>query len=320
MNIRFLHKNMPVYFIAFIYFTISPFIVRGQNVFTTDIDNFWIAFDSVQTIKEKDKQIELMKSLYTDKGTYGLKKFMELRKFDAVKLVESINKYPKFWSSIRDNTLKIKQKIPAIETHIQEFNILYPDFRAAKIYFTISSIRAAGTTIDSLVLIGSEIAMGNKNTDVSEFPDKRLENFFKTQSSDNIIPIVIHEYVHTQQKAEGKTLLGQAIYEGTCDFIAELVLKQPLTNSYLIYGRKNEKTLKQQFQKEMLGEDYSNWLYNGSTSKTMGDLGYFMGYTICKSYYRQANNKNKAIKDIITLNYSDQSTIIQFLKESKYFK
>ena len=70
----------------------------------------------------------------------------------------------------------------------------------------------------------------------------------------------------------------------------------------------------------MLGEDYYNWLYNGSTSKTMGDLGYFMGYTICKSYYRQANNKNKAIKDIINLNYSDRSAIIQFLKESKYFK
>jgi uncharacterized protein YjaZ len=169
------------------------------------------------------------------------------------------------------------------------------------------------------VLIGSEIAMGNKNTDVSEFPDKRLENFFKTQSSDNIIPIVIHEYVHTQQKTEGKILLGQAIYEGACDFIAELVLKEPLTNSYLKYGSKNEKELKQQFQKEMLGEDYSNWLYNGSSSKTMGDLGYFMGYAICRSYYNQANNKNRAIKDIITLNYADQSAIIKFLEESKYF-
>ncbi|PSL45432.1 putative Zn-dependent protease DUF2268 [Chitinophaga niastensis] len=321
-NTGFLHKNIPVYFIAFIYFLTSSYVVNGQNapnVLTTDIDNFWIAFDSIQTIKEKDKQIELMKSLYTDKGTYGLKKFMELRKFDATKLVESINKYPKFWGSIRGNTLKIKPKIPAIETYIKEFNILYPDFRAAKIVFTISAIRAAGTTKDSLVLIGSEIAMGNKNTDVSEFPDKRLENFFKSQSSDNIIPIVIHEYVHTQQKADGKILLGQAIFEGACDFIAELVLKEPLTHSYLKYGRKHEKKLKQQFKKEMLGEDYSNWLYNGAGSKTMGDLGYFMGYAICRSYYRHADNKSRAIKDIIGLNYSDQPAIMQFLAESKYY-
>jgi len=318
----FIHKAMTVYLIALICFLTCSFTVYGQtgpNVFTSDIDNFWIAFDSIQTIKEKDKQIELMTSLYADKGTEGLKIFMELRKFDATKLVESINKYPKFWQSIRGNTLKIKQKIPAIETYIQEFNNLYPDFREAKIFFTISAIRAAGTTKDSMVLIGSEIAMGNKNTDVSEFPNKRLENFFKSQNSDNIIPVVIHEYIHTQQKVEGKTLLGQSIYEGACDFITELVLKEPLMNSYLEYGRKNEKSLKEQFKKEMHKEDYSNWLYNGTTSKTMGDLGYFMGYTICRSYYRHANNKSKAIKDIIGLNYSDRPAIMQFLLESKYY-
>lgn len=124
--IGFIHKNMTVYFIAFVCFLTCSFNVHAQNapnVFTSDIDNFWIAFDSIQTIKEKDKQIELMKSLYTDKGTNGLKMFMELRKFDATRLVESINKYPKFWQSIKGNTLKIKQKIPAIEMYIQEFNI-----------------------------------------------------------------------------------------------------------------------------------------------------------------------------------------------------
>ncbi|HTI08123.1 MAG TPA: hypothetical protein VL832_06190 [Puia sp.] len=83
-------------------------IVCGQNeptVLTSDIDHFWVAFDSLQTIKEKNTQIEVMQSMYIDKATFGLKMFMELRKFDASKLVESINKYPKFWKSIRSNTL-----------------------------------------------------------------------------------------------------------------------------------------------------------------------------------------------------------------------
>lgn len=319
---NFIHNNVFVYFTAFIYFLTSSIVVKGQNepsVFTSDIGNFWIAFDSIQTIKENSKQNELMQSLYIDKGTYGLRMFMDLRKFDANRLVESINKYPKFWRSIRDNTLKIEQQVPAIETYIQKLNKLYPDFREAKIFFTISAVRAAGIAKDSLVLIGSEIAMGNKNTDVSEFPDKRLENFFRSKNSSNIIPIAIHEYVHTQQKTEGKILLGQAIYEGACDFITELVLKEPLTHSYLTYGRKNEKELKRQFRREMVSEDFSNWLYNGAGSKTMGDLGYFMGYAICKSYYRHSKNKSTAIKNIICLNYSDQSAIMQFLAESKYY-
>ena len=300
----------------------SSVIVCGQNapsVYTSDIDNFWIAFDSIQTIKEKNTQIEVMQSMYIDKGTYGLKRFMELRKFDAAKLVETINKYPKFWRSIRGNTLTVKEALPGIETYIQKFKLIYPDLRAAKMYFTISAIKAAGVAQDSTALIGSEIAMGDKNTDVSEFPDKRLANFFKPKSAVEITPVAIHEYVHTQQMTEGKTLLGEAIYEGACDFITELVLKKRLMNSYLIYGRKNEKTLKLQFKKEMLAEDYSDWLYNGATSKTMGDLGYFMGYAICKAYYRHSNNKSAAIKDIIGLNYADQSAIMEFLAESKYY-
>jgi len=301
----------------------SSVIVFGQNapsVYISDIDNFWIAFDSVQTIKEKDAQIGVMQSVYIDKATYGLKMFMELRNFDAGKLVEAINKYPKFWRSIRGNTMMVKRALPAIETNIQKFKQLYPELRAAKMYFTISAIKAAGVGQDSIALIGSEIAMGDKNTDVSEFPDKRLANFFKPKDSVDIVPVAIHEYVHTQQKTEGKILLGEAIYEGACDFITELVLKRRLMNSYLIYGRKHEKTLKQQFKKEMLAEDLSNWLYNGATTKTMGDLGYFMGYAICKAYYRHSNNKHTAITDIIGLHYSDQAAVVQFLAESKYYK
>jgi hypothetical protein len=317
-------RNVFSILVLFLYFLMAPATVHGQaerNVHISDVDNFWIAFDSIQIVHEgkSEKQIALMQSLYIDRGTNGLKEFMKLRKFDAASLVESINKYPRFWNSIRPNTLSIRPHEPLIESYVQKFKILYSDIRGANIYFTIGAIRAAGTTQDSLVLIGSEIALGDKTTDVSEFPDKRLANFFNSKNSGNIIPVVIHEYVHTQQKPEGKTLLAEAIYEGACDFITELILAKPLGNSYLVYGRKNEKELKRQFKKEMFSEDLSNWLYNGATSKTIGDLGYFMGYSICKSYYHHSKDKTAAIKAIINVNYPDQSDVIKFLKESGYY-
>jgi len=260
-----------------------------------------------------------MQSLYIDKGTAGLKEFMQLRKFDAKKLVEAIDKYPLFWKSIRNSTLTIPPQIPAIETYLEKLKNVYPDTKPAKVYFTISAVRAAGVTQDSVIMIASEIAMGDQHTIVSEFPDKRLANFFKPKVTVDIIPIIIHEYVHAQQKAEGKNLLGMCIYEGACDFITELVLNKPLNQSYLVYGRENEQVLKAQFKKEMYSEDLSNWLYNGTTTKTMGDLGYFMGYTICKSYYRQATNKHQAIQQIIRLNYADTAEVKKFLDDSKYY-
>jgi hypothetical protein len=323
MLVHFKVKTKAICSLALMFFLTGPFIVHGQNMrsaFTEDIDRFWTAFDSVRNIPEQEKQVEVMKALYTDKGTDGLKLFMKLRKFDAAKLVESIHKYPRFWASIRANTFTIKQKLPFIEKHIRDFKVIYPEMRPANIYFTITAIRAAGTVQDSVVLIGAEIAMGNKTTDVSEFSDKRLANFFNSQDSANIIPVAIHEYVHTQQRTESKILLGQAIYEGACDFVTELVLKTTLQNSYLKYGRLHEKELKQAFKEEMLGENFDNWLYNGTTAKTMGDLGYFMGYTICRSYYRHARNKSKALRDIIHLDYSDKTAILKFLEESRYYK
>jgi len=300
--------------------SITSFAQKKGNIFTSDIDHFWTAFDSVQTIKEKDKQVEIIQSVYIDKGTAGLKEFMQLRNFNAEKLVDAINKYPLFWKSIRKNTLTILPKIPAIEPYLVKFKKLYPDMRPAKVYFTISSVRAAGVTQDSVIMIASELATGDQHADVSEFPDKRIPNYFKPKDSVDIIPIVIHEYVHVQQKTESKVLLGQVIYEGACDFITELVMNKQLNLSYLIYGRKHEQELKEQFKKEMFGEDFSNWLYNGTTTKTMGDLGYFMGYTICKSYYRHARNKQMAIKHIITLNYADTDVMKKFLDESQYYK
>lgn len=311
------------YFIVLFFCLMGSGKATGQikeTVYSSDIGNFWTAFDSVQAIKDTGRQIEVMQSLYIDKGTDGLKTFMQLRRFDAGKLVTSINKFPKFWQSIRNNTLTISSKLPVIETYIGKLKELYPDFRPAKIYFTISAIRAAGVVEDSVVFIGTEIAMGNQYTDVSEFPDKRLENFFRSKKTDNIVPVTIHECVHTQQRTEGKTLLGQSVYEGACDFITELVLGTPLNHSYLTYGRKNEKQLKEQFQQEMFAEDYSNWLYNGANTKTMGDLGYFMGYAICKSYYRHAKDKKEAIKHILHLNYADLAAMKEFLAASKYYK
>ncbi len=313
---------MRKYFFALLLNTIL-FSSQGQNnqqnIFTTDVTNFWVAFDNIQTTTDSVKKIEFIKSLYIDKGTEGLKAFMKLRNITSELLVSVIQKYPKFWASVRPATLALKEKETTLEANIAKFKKLYPDFKEAKIYFTISALRSGGTTMKDMVLIGSEMAVGNITTDVSEFTNKRYENFFKTQKEDNIVQFVIHEYVHTQQKGEGKTVLGQSICEGACDFITELTLGVPLKLPYLEYGRLHETELKEQFKKEMFDTTFTNWMYNGSTTKTVGDLGYFMGYTICKAYYKNAKNKKKAIKKIIELEYYNLEAVKIFLRKSKYY-
>lgn len=291
-----------------------------QEVFLDDIDRFWIAYDSVQTTTDTLKQIQYMKTLYTDKGTDGLKLFMKMRRYTPELWARVIRQYPKFWKSIRPNTLIVKQKQTEILAAVEQFKKVYPDYRYATIYFTVGALRSAGVAEGNTALVGMELTGGTSSTDVSEFTNKRIEKAFKTQKIDNIVAVTVHEYVHTQQKEEGRSLLGQSIYEGACDFITELTLGTPLTHSYLLYGKAHEAELKVDFKNEMLNADYSQWIYNGSTAKEMGDLGYFMGYAICKSYYDHAADKKKAIKDIIELPYSNQEKVEQFLDESRYYK
>ena len=302
-----------------LWFSLASSAQETNKVFTSDIDNFWTAYDSTQTTNDSLKQIDFIQKLYVDKATKGLKAFMALRDYNAVLWVNLIRIYPKFWNSIRPNTFTVKSFAPEIEASIKNFKELYPDLKDANMYFTIGGLRSGGTTMNNMVLVGTEIATGNASTDVSEFPNKWLEGVFKTQQPDNLVALNIHEYVHTQQKGNAKTVLGQSITEGSCDFITELVVNKLLQKNYIIYGREHDDKLKEQFKIEMFTAAYNNWLYNGSTTKTVADLGYYMGYAICKAYYNNSADKKKAIKEIIELNYSDSAAVENFLTRSKYY-
>jgi len=113
-----------------------------KTVYTVDVDNFWIAYDSVKTTADTLKQQYFIQSLYIDKGTEGLKAFMKARDYNAKLWVELINKYPEFWNSIRKNTLEVKKQVGQIEESLSRFKVLYPELKPAKIYFTIGGLRS----------------------------------------------------------------------------------------------------------------------------------------------------------------------------------
>ncbi|MCD8739381.1 Ig-like domain-containing protein [Mucilaginibacter roseus] len=300
-----------------------PLIINAQQfsntlVYTADIDHFWQAYDSVAKTIDTSKHREIIQKLYVNKGTPGLHAFMRARNYDADLWAQLIRKYPKFWQSIRPNTLRVKKEVAVINKSITDFKQLYPDMRTAKMYFTIGGLRSGGTTTGDMVLVGSEIASADQYTDASELSDW-LKNVFANQKSNNLVALNIHEYVHTQQNPEGGLLLlAQSIKEGSADFIAELVTNQKNNNAYMLYGRTHELELKSKFKIEMFTNSMSNWLYNGSGS-AHPDLGYFMGYRICRSYYQHQVNKRQAIKTMIELNWADEKQITSFLDQSKYY-
>ncbi|MGV0921181.1 DUF2268 domain-containing putative Zn-dependent protease [Empedobacter falsenii] len=311
--------------LALVFFIISSIgfgqKTNSKNIYTSDIDNFWVAYDSIQSTNDYSQKIKFINTLYIDKGTKGLKTFMKVRDYSDTIYVKLIDSYPKFWNSVRSNTLTIKNKTKELTKAVKKLKKLYPELKEGEMYFTIGGLRSGGTLYENMVLVGAEIATGTPKTDVSEFENNWLKNVFAKQSLDNIISLNIHEYVHMQQKPnENNSLLHHTLKEGSCDFITELVLGEPIEKQYIFYGKQHFDELKKQFKEEMFVDDFSNWLYNGGQKGKAADLGYFIGYEICKSYYNQAKNKKQAIKDIIELNYQDEKAVENFLRKSGFYE
>lgn len=296
---------------------------NNQHFVTTDIDHFWTAYDQIIQTKDSTQQYNHLTDLFLSKGSSGLAAIMQARRYTPKSYIDAINNYPKFWASIRSNTLKSKTLAQEIQIGIDQLKKLYPKLKPAKVYFTMGAFRTPGTTIDSLVLIGAELALGDENTESSEFPEsfQYVKDYYHTNPINNIVFLNVHEFVHTQQKEHDYVLIFRSVYEGVAEFVAEKAMKAPSTSPAIAYGKTNDSAIKEQFKKDMYSSlAINNWLYNNKNNEfNTRDLGYYIGYVICENYYEKASDKSKAIQTMIDLDYNDETAFNAFVDQSGYF-
>jgi len=297
---------------------------QQPHIYTTDIARYWQTYDRVQQTDDSVLQLSIIQHSYLDSGSAGLKEFAAIRKWTPEKFLHSITAHPGYWASIRFHTQHMEKNIVAINTLLKRYAHLYRQFKTPDIYFIMGYAGTGGTTTQTKVLIGTEIAIADSTTD-SRGLNPFLQAYFRNNKG--VTQLVAHELTHTQQKGgdmedhRNTNLLGLCIAEGVCDFIAELLLEHPVEAPYMSYGRAHEREIWQQFEKTMTAKDITNWLYNGGSKKNGdADLGYFVGYAICKSYYEHAKDKTAAIRDMIQVDYEHADKLNDFLKKSGYGK
>ena len=290
--------------------------INAQQIITTDIDNFWNAYDSIN--KMSNEKASTFKKMYLDNGTIGLKDFAKNKDFNETNYVTAFEKYPEFWKSIRKNTLVSSEQIQKTKKALKEFRKLYPNESKGNIYYTIGALRSGGMPNGEDLIVGLEKVVGDKTTNTSEFENKTLQNMFQFSNPSLLGFVSVHEFIHTFQKGSEVNVLAKAIKEGSADFLAELALKEKYNSHYLDYGFKNYDLVRNQFKNQLFSQNYENWFYNSETNDHP-DLGYFVGYVISKNYYVNSKNKKQAIKDLIELNYEDEKAVFEVLNQSKYY-
>jgi len=269
-----------------------------------DVRLFWQAYDLWLSTEQAtpDKLAGVLQSAYLDKGSAGVKDFIPNRIENADHLAKTVLKNRAYYEGASRTTERMETFIPEIRNNLRTLKKLYPEASFPPVYFVIGAQSSGGTSSDNGLMIGSEMIGEGKQ--------------FPLQLSD-VGPLVIHELMHFQQKTHDKGLLRAAMREGGADFIAELVTGRHINEFNRQFGDSHEQELWHRFQQDVKsGGKIGNWMYvweppNGEPR----DLGYYMGYKICQSYYQSTPDKTKAIKTIVEMTSPEE-----ILAKSSYEK
>lgn len=290
-----------------------------NQIVTADIDNFWYAYDQISKSSDSLERIKLINELYINKATDGLKGLISVRRYQDYEFVNNMLNYPKYWNSIRKNSPYLLQSTSKVEKYLNKLRDIYPALKPANIYFSIGAFRTGGTYEGNKVLFGAEFMLAQKNSVLDELPE-RIKNTIKDYAPYDIPLTAVHEYIHTQQKNwENQSIIGLCVAEGVAEFISTLITKKPLSPPVL-FGKQNAQKVLDKFMIEIFrNQDVWNWLWSENKNDLrVNDLGYYIGYEICERYYKSANNKKKAIKDLLELDYNNEEEFAKLVDGTKF--
>jgi uncharacterized protein YjaZ len=123
--------------------------------------------------------------------------------------------------------------------------------------------------------------------------------------------IVAHELIHVQQFALGDhsaataSLLGLSVSEGIADFPGEMISGEHINQHVHDWALPREKVLWRQFQQVMNQPTTDDRLYSSSSDSRPADVGYFIGYRIAQAYYKRADRKAQAVRELLSIHDYD---------------
>lgn len=258
----------------------DPFAARVRY---DDVDRFYRVYDEADGRPTADQ----LKRLYLDAGGAGVRDFIPHRIESPQALAAKIAEDRAMYERAR----RCRPALPGVERRMRAaylaFQTALPEAELPDTTILIGRGNSGGAARPSGVLIGLEVVCDPTPGAVPV--DVRLAH------------LVAHELGHTQQTYfKGDTLLDAALNEGVAEFVGELISGAPLNAELFAKADARAPEFERAFAVEMMGTDTKRWLYNGSgTPDWPGDLGYWAGYRIAKSYYDRSPDKRAAIRTML---------------------
>jgi hypothetical protein len=274
---------------------------KGGLILIDDVERFYRVYDAAQS----SPTAEQLQTGYIDPGTDGLHQFVKLRDLSGATLALAIDKRPQIFAKAKECKAVLPAVRKRLDSALAELGRLYPGARYPPVTVLIGRGNTGGTTSATAVLIGMETLCS--------------ADWMNPDVEDRFVHLIAHEYAHVQQPAGNDdvppgSVLETALIEGGAEFVAELI-SGDIGNSHLrAWTKGHELEIETRFAADEDSKDLKPWLWNGpGTPDKPGDLGYWVGYRIVKSYYLLAKDKKAALRDIFLI---DETTAKTFLGKS----
>ena len=271
---------------------LGALLAAGPTIHVEDVTRFYQVYDAAGGHPTADQ----LQHDYLDAGSQGLHRFAELRNITGVRIAENLEKHPEVYSDAKHCMAVLPRGRERLQAALQKLGDWYPQALFPPVTIAVGRGRplGVGTRADG-VMIGLELLCSVNLIDAGNVEDR-------------FVHTVAHEYVHVQQVPAlnddpNPTVLEGSLVEGGAEFVGELISGSVSYTNLAPWAKGREKEIESAFVPDEDKTDLSAWLYNrnpdASPADRPGDLGYWVGYRIAKSYYQHAADKRRAVADII---------------------
>lgn len=255
----------------------------SASTITTDISHFWQAFDLLKNQRATADSLKIIKTIFVDQATEGLRQYMKAANCTEKDFLETIRKRKADYLAIRTQAEAIAGKKRLLLQYFKKFKQLYPSLQIPSICITIGKFEVGGSQFENTLYIGCEV-------DILHHVD--------------IIPQTIHELAHFQQKYQNPlTNLDLAMIEGGAEFMCFKVTGQRTIPLTWEYGIAHEKSLWNEFKPGLDSAINAKWFMDvpNKDGHTPGSLAYFIGFKICEAYLAKCPDKKLALQELCAM-------------------
>jgi hypothetical protein len=260
----------------------------GPVIQLEDVDRFYKVYDAAGG----HPTAEQLQHDYIDPGSEGLHHFAEVRNVSGVSIAKTLAEHPEIYSGARRCMEVLPRVRQRLQVAFQELGRLYPEVRFPPVTIVVGR--------------GRPVAIGGPTNGVEVGLEALCAtDWLNPNVEDRFVHVIAHEYAHVQRAPaatheEHPTVLEISLIEGAAEFIAELISGDVAYGEFHASTTGREKEIETAFVGDEDKTELSQWVGN-STREKPGDLGYWVGYRIVKSYYQHAADKRQAIGEILKM-------------------